>query len=150
LQTIIAAKKLNTSRGNEDGVSLIETLIALALLGLIAAAFLSGLATTFKAVMISQERVVAESLAKSQLEHIKAQDYITVADYDPDDPEKCYELIDIPDNLVEQGYDIEISPPETITSRGERGFELQRITAVIKRNGKEMLTISGYKVGRVA
>lgn len=150
MQTIIAAKKLNTSRGNEDGVSLIETLIALALLGLIAAAFLSGLATTFKAVMISQERVVAESLAKSQLEHIKAQDYITVADYDPDDPEKCYELIDIPDNLVEQGYDIEISPPETITSRGERGFELQRITAVIKRNGKEMLTISGYKVGRVA
>jgi len=132
---------------SEKGFSLIETLIALALLGMIGVGFLGGLATTFTAVMVSQERTVAESLAKSQLEYIKAQDYVLTADYNPADPEKRYELIDIPDDLVEKGYDIEISPPETIISPGEMGFELQSITVAIRRNGDEMLTISDYKVG---
>jgi len=133
---------------SEKGFSLIETLIALALLGIIAVVFLSGLSTTYGAVMVGQERVVAEGLAKSQLEHIKTQAYISTADYDADDPEKCYELIDIPDNLVEAGYDIEINPPIVIQSGGT--FELQGITVVIKRNGEEMLTISDYEVGRGA
>ena len=144
----IAVKKFNILGVNEAGVGLIETIIALALLSLIAGASLSGLSTTFKAVMVSEERVIVESLAKSQLEFIQAQDYITVADYDPYDPEKCYELIDIPDDLVDMGYDIEISPPVTIISPGESGFELQSLTLTIRRNGDGMLTISGYKVGR--
>jgi len=132
----------------EKGFSLLEILIALGLLGIIAVGFLSGLTTTFKAVMVSQERVVVESLAKSQLEHIKFQDYIPTADYDPVDPEKRYELIDIPDELIDKGYDMEISSPETIISPGETEFELQSITVAIKRNGEEMITISGYKVGK--
>ena len=132
----------------EKGFSLLETLIALGLLGIIAVGFLSGLSTTFKAVMVSQERVVAESLAKSQLEYIKAQDYVLTADYNPADPEKRYELIDIPADLVEKGYDIEISPPETIISPGDDEFELQSITVAVRRNGEKIITISDYKVGR--
>ena len=135
---------------NEKGFALIETVIALALLGIIAVGFLSGQSTAFRAVMMSQEKVVAGSLAKSQWEHIRAQDYISIVDYDADNPEKCYELIDIPDNLVERGYDIEISLPETIVSPDEGRFELESITVVIRRNGEAMLTISGYKAGRSA
>jgi type II secretory pathway pseudopilin PulG len=148
VRRFVAFKRFNIFGGNQTGVGLIETIIALAVLSLIAAAFLSGLSTAFRAVMVSEESVTAESLAKSQLEFIKAQDYITVADYDPNTPGKCYELIDIPDALVDAGYDIEISPPETIISPGESGFELQSITLAIRRNGEGMLTISGYKVGR--
>jgi len=134
---------------SEKGFTLIETLVALGLLGMIGVSFLSGLATTFAAVMVSQERTVAESLAKSQLEYIKAQDYVLTADYDPADPEKRYELIDIPADLVEKGYDIEISPlPETIISPGEDEFELQSITVAVRRNGEKIITISDYKVGR--
>jgi len=77
---------------SQKGFTLIETLIALGLLGMIGVGFLSGLATTFTAAMVSQERTVAESLAKSQLEYIKAHDYVLTADYDPADPEKRYEL----------------------------------------------------------
>jgi len=94
--------------------------------------------------------VAAESLAKSQLEHVKVQDYIPAADYDPDDPEKCYELIDIPDDLADKGYDIEINPPQTIIDLDGARFELQSISVVIKRNGEEILTLSGYKIGRSA
>ena len=131
----------------EKGFSLIETLIALALLGITAVAFLSGLGTTFKAIAVGQERVVAESLGKSQLEYIKAQDYIPVVEYDPVNPEKCYQLIDISEDLVEEGYGVGISAPETIGSPDGGDFELQSITVVIKRNNEQIMMLSDYKVG---
>ena len=132
---------------SEKGFSLIETLIALALLGITAVAFLSGLGTTFKAIAVGQERVVAESLGKSQLEYIKAQDYIPVVEYDPVNPEKCYQLIDISEGLVEEGYGVGISAPETIGSPDGGDFELQSITVVIKRNNEQIMMLSDYKVG---
>lgn len=130
------------------GFALIETLVALALMGITAVGLLSGLATTFRAGTISQERVVAESLAKSQWEYIRAQDYIPTTDYDPDDPEKRYQLIAIPDELVVKDYDVEIDPPEAIIGPDDGEFELQSITVVINRDSKQLLTISDYRVGR--
>jgi len=129
----------------QRGISFIETLVALAILAAIAVAFLNGLSTTSKAVMISQESVTAESLAKSQIEYIKVQEYIPVAEYDP--VTNCYEEINIPNELVGKGYDIEINPPEPIISPPEGGFELQSITVVIKRNGEGMFSLSTYRVG---
>ena len=133
---------------SEKGFALIETLVALALMGITAVGLLSGLATTFRAGTISQERVVAESLAKSQWEYIRAQDYIPTADYDPNDPEKRYELIDIPDELVVKDYTVEIGTPATIISPDGGEFELQSITVVINCDSKQLLTISDYRVGR--
>ena len=135
---------------SEKGFSLIETLVALALMGIIAVGLLSGLATTFRAGGISQERVIAESLAKSQWEYIKAQDYILTADYDPIDPDKCYQLIDIPDELLEKGYFIEINTPEAIISQDDSDFELQSITVVINREDKQLLMMSDYRVGKLS
>ena len=134
---------------SQKGFALIEILVALALLGITAVGLLSGLSTTFRAGMISQERVVAESLAKSQWEYIKAQDYILTADYNPDDPEKRYQLIDIPDELVVKGYAIEIGTPATIIGPGGE-FELQSITVVINCDSKQLLTMSDYRVGRLS
>lgn len=134
---------------SEKGFSLIETLIALALMGIVAVTLLIGMTTAFRAAALSQERVAAESLAKSQFEFIKAQDYITVADYDPDDALKRYAPISIGDGLVEQSYTIEIGPPQTIISPGARGYELQIVTVVVKHNTEEVLTTSCYKLGRL-
>jgi len=133
---------------NEKGFTLIDTLVALALMGITAVGLLSGLSTTFRAGWISQERVAAESLAKSQWEYIRAQDYILTAEYNPDDPEKCYQLIEIPEDLAVKGYAIEIGTPQTIISPGTDEFELQGITVVINRDDKPLLTISDYRVGR--
>ena len=122
-------------------------MIALAILGMIGIAYLSGLTTTSKAVVLSQEYVVAESLAKSQVEHIKSQEYISVANYDPYDPVNRYEIIDVPPHLASVGYALEINPPQIITLAGRSGFELQSTTIVIKLNGKTILTLSSYRVG---
>ena len=117
-------------------------------MGITAVGLLSGLATTFRAGTISQERVVAESLAKSQWESIRAQDYIPTADYDPDDPDKRYQLIDIPDDLVVKDYTIEINAPQAIIGPDDE-FELQSITVVINCDSKQLLTMSDYRVGRL-
>ena len=135
---------------NEKGFTLLETLVALALMGIIAAGVITGLATTFKAGWISQERVVAENLAKSQWEHIRAQDYIPTAVYNPDDPANSYELITLSDDLVTKEYAIEIEPPQTITNPSDDyGVELQRLSIVIKRDSKLLLTLSDYRAGRL-
>ena len=60
---------------SEKGFSLVEVLVALALLGIIGAAFLGSLATASKSILIADERTTAESLARSQMENVKNQLY---------------------------------------------------------------------------
>lgn len=129
-------------KNSQKGFLLIEILVGLALMGIIAVGFTNGLSTTFKGVAVSQERVTAESLAKSQIEYIKVQDYIPVAEYDP--VTNCYELIDIPADLDAAGYTVEITSPEVIISEV---IELQSVTVVVKRNGEGKMSISVYRVG---
>ena len=129
----------------QKGFSFIEILVSLALLSMIGVAFLNGLFTTSKIVAISQESVAVESLAKSQIERIKSQSYVTVADYNPADPAYRYDLISVPADLVAAGYSVEINTPVVIIP-GAEGFELQSVAVVIKRNGEEVFTISIYRV----
>ena len=134
--------------GSEKGFTFIETLILLALMGVFAVGLLSAMSMAFTTVLVGQERVTAESLAKSQLESIKTQSYVSASDYDPADPANCYEVIDIGDTLVDRGYEVEIDPPETVVSPEQGKFELQSITVAVERDGEAMITISEYKVGR--
>ncbi len=145
---------------NERGFSLVEVLIALLILGIIGAAFLSGLATASKALVTADERATAESLARSQMEYVKNQDYDTA----PDGGEATYDKIDdIPegytiwsinragdpvngdddDDIIGVPWDSENNQPVT-TDDG-----LQRIKLVIKHhNDKVVLTLEDYKVYR--
>ena len=66
-------------RGSSRGVSAIEAIVALGILGVVAVAFLSGVGTSLKAVGVADERSVAQSLATSQMEYVKSQDYSTDA-----------------------------------------------------------------------
>lgn len=60
---------------SQKGLSLVEVLIALAILGVVAVVFLSSLATSSKATIIADERTNAESLTRSELEYIKSQPF---------------------------------------------------------------------------
>ena len=130
----------------QRGVMLLEILVGLALLGIIGVAFISGMTSTFSAIGISQEKVAAESLVKSQIEYIKVQDYIMVADYDPDYPATSYELITVPSDLAAAGYSVNISTPEEVISELEGGFELQSVTITVRRNNEPKLQVSIYRV----
>jgi len=140
-------KAMKAFTGNSKGVSAIEVIIALAILGIVAVAFLGGLSTALNATSIADERSVAQSLAQSQMEYIKSQEY-------DDSEHPLYDVIsDIPDGYTIYGYDE--SHPDWFAQRLDPEGDglsnddgLQVITVTVKHHDKEVLTLEGYKLDR--
>lgn len=128
----------------QGGFTLIETLVGLAIFAAIGVALMNGLTTGYKSTAISQERVYAEGLAKSQVEYIRAQAYISVANYNP---ANSYAIIDIPAHLAAAGYSVVINAPEIVGVPGVSGYELQGITIKVNYHGATKLTIIFYRTG---
>jgi len=86
---------------SERGFSLVEVVIAIALLGIVGVAFLGGLSTASKAIFIADERATAESLARTQMEYVRNQPYDADTTHNPPQYSK------IPN--IPAGYDIDVS-----------------------------------------
>ena len=123
-------------QGSARGLSLIEVLIAVALIGIIAIAVLSALSTASAALIVADVRATAESLARSQLEYVKNQPYDDI-----NDPPEYTELPEIPD-----GYNINIEAVR-LNLEGDPDDDdgIQKITATVSRDGEEIITLEGYK-----
>lgn len=131
-------------KGNEAGFSLVETLVALAILGSIAVVFLSGLATAAKATFIADERATAESITRSQIEYVQSQDYI---DYSVLDHEEYEELaLDVDSVYIIELTAAPINPDTGLPSDQDDG--MQKITVTVQRGEKSVLTVEDYKVDR--
>ena len=57
------------------GFTLIEVLVAIALIGIVAVGILSALSTISATLIVADERTTAESLARRQMEYVKSQGY---------------------------------------------------------------------------
>lgn len=126
-------RRLSLFAGHESGVTLIETVVALAILGTVAVSFLSGLATTSKAVFIADEQTTAESLARSQMEQVKNTDYV-------------YGATEYPPAPMPSGKDyINYSVVVTAESLHIPDDGIQKITVTIKHSGKGIIKLEGYK-----
>ena len=147
-------------RGSSKGLTLIEVLIALTIFSIIAVAFLCGLATSYNALIIADQRTTAESLTRSELEYIKT---ISYSDYledgfsyqipDPPGPPPWWD----PDhNLDSQysNYSVNVTgvPINATTHEplgpGELDQGLQQITVEVYHGAKLVLTTVDYKVKR--
>ena len=122
--------------GRESGVTFIETVVALAILGVIAVAFLNGLTTTSKSVFIADEHTTAESLAQSQMEWVKNASYSYNA--------TTYSSAPIPSGKDYLNYST------LITAEPLRNPDdgIQKIIVTIKRSDKGVTKLEGYKVDR--
>jgi len=120
----------------ESGITLIETVVALAILGAIAVIFLSGLATASKAAFIADEQATAESLAQSQMEWVKNASYVySATEYSP---------APIPGGKDYVNYSaIIVTEPLHNPDDG-----IQKITVTVKRFDKGVIKLEGYKVDR--
>ena len=131
---------------DEKGFSLMEVALAIALLGIVAVAYLGALATGSKAIMIADERATAESLARTQMEYVRQQAYDANLDHDP--PQ--YDTIpDIPD-----GYEVDVGA-ERLDPCGDGTTNddgIQSITVVITHTvgeeTKEIFSLEGYRAFR--
>ena len=120
----------------QRGVSLVETLVALAVLAAVGVTFLSGLATTSKAVVLADEQATAESIAWTQMESAKHAVYVAEATTYAGEP--------IP---VDKDY---LDYTFTITTQPLRNPDdgIQKITVTVRRSGAAIVTVEGYKVDR--
>jgi len=121
---------------SQAGLSLVEVLVALGILAAVGATFMIGLGVASKGSLVSQERVSAESLAKSQMEDTKAQIYV----YEATD----YPVMALPPDLQGQGYAVSVAAqPLHVPDDG-----IQRVTVTVTRSGRTVFTLADYKVKR--
>ena len=123
----IKVKKLKSQKG----ISLMETVIAVAIMGIIAVAFLSALATTSSARATNDERTAAKILAEDIIENIKSDnfsrdEYVAV----------------VPAEFP--GYTVDPNPIIPVNT----GNGIQKITVVVFHHGHEVLRLESYKVDR--
>ncbi|MCL0084400.1 type II secretion system GspH family protein [Dehalococcoidia bacterium] len=126
---------------NERGFSLIEVLVAVALLGIIAAFFLMALSTASRALLMADVRTTGESLARSQMEYVKSQPY----DGTNNPPQYALLSDNIPD-----GYAISITA-ERLDPKGDGTANddgIQKITVTIKHHDEEVIRLEGFKLDR--
>lgn len=113
--------------GKEKGMTILETAIALALLGLVGVFIFYGLVTTSRAVFIARERTTALSLAQSQTEHINSLNYSAE-----------YGLAPIPTGKDYAAYSANITSPI------DGG--IQKITVTIRHHDRPVITLESYKL----
>ena len=118
----------STCNKREKGTSLLETIVSLALMGIISVAFLSGLATTSTARAEANERATAKILAESLMDQIKKESFAV-----------SYNMT-IPDEY--EGY------TPVITVESQRNGNIQKIMVSVSRANQEVLTLESYKVNR--
>ena len=123
----------------EKGFSLIEILVAVAILGILIPAVPSALATANRSTTISNKQTMAESLARSQMDYIQSQIY------DTQNSTPVYSAIT---NLPE-GYSI-VTPFASRLDPLNNGNiiddSLQKITVIVKYRGEVIYTLISYKV----
>ena len=117
---------------NERGISILEELIALALIVLALTVFLGGLSVGSAGVGVVHKRVSSENLARAGLEHIKNVPYDTLGAYEDD-------LLDVPVDAV-PGYSLMVATQTLDTN-------LQLITITVKSGEQTAFVMEGYKRG---
>lgn len=61
----------------EKGISLVETIVGLAIISIVSVAFMTGLATNFKGKTVQDKGAFGEAIAISQMEYVKTQPFST-------------------------------------------------------------------------
>jgi type II secretory pathway pseudopilin PulG len=115
----------------QRGIGLVETLVAVAVLGTAVVAFAVALSAGSIAVGDHDDMVTARGLAQSQLEYTKSYAYDVGA--------TTYPLVAMPED-----YSISVS----VNAVPGTDTDIQKITVTVSRAGEEMIQVQDYKVNR--
>ncbi len=115
----------------EQGIGLAETLVAVSILAIALAGFMTALSTGMLAIGVQDEQTVAYRLAETQIETIKAATY--------DASGASYAAVAAPG-----GYTL----TKAINSSLYGNTDIQKITVNVMRGANTILTLEDYKVNR--
>jgi prepilin-type N-terminal cleavage/methylation domain-containing protein len=138
----LGVKARKALRGSSRGFSMLEVVIAIALLGIIAVSVLAALQTAAMALISADRRATAESLARTQME------YVRFIGYD--------DLLE--ENHPQYGLDPQIQstlPPdfsvETTAIRLNKDVDpddddgIQQITVTVSHEDRVVVTLEDFK-----
>lgn len=116
---------------DQSGLGLVESVVAVGVLAAAVVAFVTALSTGSIGVREVDQEMVAQRLARTQLECVKGYAY---------DPEATsYPAVDTPD-----GYTVAVEVSAVVGGDAD----IQKITVTVSREGEEVLTVEDYKVNR--
>ena len=127
---------------SQSGFGQVEALIALSILGVVGTSLLGGLMTVTKTTPIADERSTAQTLAESQIEYVRTQDYDYI-----NDPPQYQELTgtDVPPGYI-------ITATATRLDHDSDGTEdddgIQKITVTIEHFNETVTTLESYRIRR--
>lgn len=146
----------------ENGFTLIEVIISLAIISVIVIAFFAAITTAGKALLVLQEKTIADSIAQSIIETVKQMPYSSsdgiytyidgedTAGFHLAHPDySVWSVVDwsgseriIVEDIVGVNWDINTYSPVDTDN------QLQRIEIVIKHGTKEVVVLESFKVDR--
>ena len=119
---------------DQRGLTLIEVIVAMAILGFIGVGFMTALSTGFRSQGIKEEQVIGHNIVRAALEEVRSQDYL--ASYTVATP-------------TASGYSVSVVTedfcwPEICIPDGN----LQKNTATVSRDGDTVVTVEDLKARR--
>jgi prepilin-type N-terminal cleavage/methylation domain-containing protein len=117
--------------GDRRGVTLVELIMALAIISLVAASFVPGLGLGSTAASRASQETVAQNLARRQTEYVKTYTYNELA--------TTYPLVSALAN-----YAITV----TVESVPGTGSDIQQVTVSVAFKGDNVVTAESFKVNR--
>ncbi len=125
-------KQLKSHLNSQRGIGIVETLVAVAILGTAVVAFVVSLSTGSLAANELNQEVVAQRLAQTQMEYTKNDAFIPGTFFYPTIP-------DIPDTYFVWVFSQQVFGAD---------MNIQKITVFIFKDGMFIYILSDYKVNR--
>ena len=124
--------RINTTQSGEKGFALLEVLIAIAIIGVVAAGFLAAMNNATKGAEMTDQIDTSRVIAQAQMEYIKTQPFRADGDYGIDTA------------LMSQypGYSV---PDPTVDNAQDRDGLIQKITVTVIHDEKIVMTLQDCK-----
>jgi type II secretory pathway pseudopilin PulG len=144
LKLILMIQRKMKITGDQRGLTLVEAVISIALLGIVTAGLFTGLGTASNVVLRNDIRQTAKNLAESQMESIKDREFKPTYLKAAIPPEQSDYDAKI---TVVNGSDATVFIPDPDPNINQaRDSRLQKIIVEIFKSGVLVYTLEGYKV----
>ena len=137
---------------DQRGISLLENLIAVALVALIVSAYLTLLNTGFKSTDLNDAKVTAQNLVRVELEHIRSQGYFeppTSTYLIPPGSDPGAYAVPPPGIALPAGFDMTVEITQYCDGVTCYSLaEIQQVTTRVSREGRALATVADLKTAR--
>jgi type II secretory pathway pseudopilin PulG len=121
----------------ERGISVVEMLIGLMLLGVLAVAFFGGLSASLRAFFLADELETARNIAEKQMEYVMELDYATSNQYTPADISTDYPNYTVNNPIIA----VDVTPEGS-------NVHIQKVAITVYHDSEPepVITLEDYKV----